>query len=50
MKPAVCIAIHAVFAGNAYKELQEAGALKIVSCNTIKHDSNAIDISELLVL
>ncbi len=50
MKPAVCIAIHAVFAGNAYKELQEAGASKIVSCNTIKHESNAIDISELLVL
>lgn len=50
MKPAVCIAIHAVFAGNAYKELQEAGTLKIVSCNTIKHESNAIDISELLVV
>jgi len=50
MKPAVCIAIHAVFAGNSYKELQQSGALKIVSCNTIKHDSNVIDISELLLV
>jgi ribose-phosphate pyrophosphokinase len=40
----VCIGVHAVFAGNAYKELQQAGAARIVTCNTISHPSNEIDL------
>jgi len=49
MKPAVCIGIHAVFAGNAYQELLESGVDKIVTCNTISHPSNAIDLSNILI-
>lgn len=49
MKPAVCIGIHAVFAGNAYQELMDSGVAKIVTCNTISHPSNAIDLSNILI-
>jgi ribose-phosphate pyrophosphokinase len=49
MKAPVCIGVHAVFAGNAYKDLLNAGAGKIITCNTIVHESNGIDISDLLV-
>ena len=48
MKPVVCIGIHAVFSGNAYKELLKCGVAKIVTCNTIDHPSNAIDLSHEL--
>jgi ribose-phosphate pyrophosphokinase len=48
MKPAVCIGVHAVFAGNAHSDLVNAGALKVVTTNTIPHSSNGIDISDLL--
>lgn len=48
MKPPVCIGIHAVFAGNAYRDLLDAGAASVVTCNTIRHESNAIDITDLL--
>lgn len=42
--PSVCIGIHAVFADNAYADLLEAGVEKIVTCNTISHESNDIDV------
>lgn len=48
LKKTICIGIHAVFADNAYQELQDAGVEKIVTCNTIPHSSNAIDISGIL--
>lgn len=48
MRPPVCIGIHAVFAGDACRALENAGAARIVTCNTIPHPSNAIDIAELL--
>lgn len=40
----VCIGVHAVFADGAYEALQQAGAGRVVSCNTIAHASNAIDV------
>lgn len=49
MKAPVCIGVHAVFAGNAYEELLNEGAAKIITCNTIPHPSNQIDISDLLI-
>lgn len=49
MKSPVCIGVHAVFAGTAFKELKKAGAKEIVTCNTILHESNKINISDLLV-
>lgn len=44
----ICLGVHAVFAGNAYASLQKAGAAKIVTCNTITHSSNEIDVSRLV--
>ena len=49
MNPPICIGIHGVFGGNAYQELQKSGVADIVTCNTIPHPSNKIDISDLLV-
>lgn len=49
MKPAVCVGVHAVFAGTAYEELIATGTGKIISCNTIPHKSNGIDLSSLLI-
>lgn len=43
-----CIAVHAVFAGDAYRELRRAGAGRIVSCNTLQHRSNGIDVTDLV--
>ena len=44
----VCIGVHAVFAGGAFTELADAGAARVVTCNTIPHASNAIDLSPLI--
>lgn len=45
----VCIGIHAVFSGNAYEDLLQAGVQKVVTCNTIKHVSNEIDLGPLII-
>jgi len=44
----VCIAIHPVFADGAVADLRAAGAGRVVSCNTIAHHTNAIDVSPLI--
>ena len=44
----VCVGVHAVFAGDAYSQLLEAGANPVVSCNSIAHPTNQIDIAPLL--
>jgi ribose-phosphate pyrophosphokinase len=44
----VCVAVHALFAGDALQALQAAGAGRIVSCNTVLHDSNLIDVLDPL--
>ncbi len=44
----ICVATHGLFAGNAYTELKETGATKIITTNTITHISNAIDIAKSL--
>lgn len=49
MRPPVCIGVHAVFAGDSYHELVSAGVENVVTCNTIRHMSNAIDVSDLFV-
>jgi ribose-phosphate pyrophosphokinase len=43
-RPPVCVGIHAVLAGDALGELRAAGAERVVTCNTIRHSTNAIDI------
>lgn len=44
----VCVGVHAVMAGSAYADLLTAGAAKVVTCNTIAHASNGIDVTPLL--
>ena len=44
LAPPVCIGAHAILAGDAYESLLEAGAARVVTCNTVPHVSNAIDI------
>jgi ribose-phosphate pyrophosphokinase len=45
LQPPVCIGVHAVFAGDAAALLQAAGSARVVSCNTLAHASNGIDVS-----
>ncbi|CAG9184001.1 ribose-phosphate pyrophosphokinase [Cupriavidus pinatubonensis] len=45
MAAPICIAIHAVFSGSAARELESAGAGRVVSCDTVVHPSNAISIA-----
>ena len=40
----VCVGVHAVFSPYALQVLAEAGAGRIVTCNTLPHPSNAIDV------
>lgn len=47
MRPAVCVGVHAVFAGQAHKNLLEAGAAQVITCNSIPHVTNGIDTSSL---
>jgi len=49
LNPPVCIGVHALFSDDAYEAMKTAPIAKIISCNTIAHQSNQIDISSLLV-
>ncbi|WP_342721672.1 ribose-phosphate pyrophosphokinase [Acidovorax sp. FHTAMBA] len=40
----VCIGVHAVFAPDAMQLLEDAGAASVVTCNTLPHPSNGIDV------
>lgn len=44
MKPPLCIGVHGIFAMDAYVTLLQAGVSKIVTCNTISHPTNDIDL------
>lgn len=48
LRPPICVAVHAIFADDAHRELLDAGARRVVSCNTVEHVSNALDISKAL--
>jgi len=49
MASPVCIGVHAIFAGSALQELSSLPGIKIVSCNTIKHSTNDIDVSDRFI-
>lgn len=44
----VCIGVHALFAPDAYNELLASGAARVVTCNTVPHASNGIDVAEAM--
>ncbi|WP_339627836.1 phosphoribosyltransferase family protein [uncultured Maribacter sp.] len=48
MKPPICIGILAAFSGNAYQESKDADVAEIVTCNTIPHASNVIDLTDIM--
>lgn len=48
MRPPVCIAVHGIFADDAYRKLQKAGAARIVTTNTVPHETSDIDVTPLL--
>ena len=43
------ICVHGLFVEKAIEKLKRAGVSKIISTNTIKHKTNEIDVSPLLV-
>ena len=43
-----CVVVHALFAEGAESMLRGAGARNIVSTNTVKHDTNGIDVAPLI--
>ena len=44
-KPPICVAVHGLFASGALQALTEAGVSKIVTTNTVAHDTNIVDMS-----
>ncbi len=48
LRPAACVAVHGVFAKNAYDDLLRAGAAMIATTNSVAHATNGIDLSALL--
>lgn len=49
LKAVTCIGVHGLFAGDAYEDLLKTGAGQIITCNTIPHISNKIDVSDLII-
>lgn len=49
LKAPICVVIHPIFADGSYEKLQQASVKEIVSCNSIPHPSNAIDLTPLIV-
>jgi ribose-phosphate pyrophosphokinase len=43
-KAPVCIGVHAVFAPDALEALRDAGAAQVVTCNTLPHETNGVDV------
>lgn len=48
MRPPICVAVHGIFAGDAFEALTAAGAGRVVTTNTVRHVANAIDVTTLL--
>lgn len=49
INPPVCIGIHAIFTKNSYQALKNTGHTRIITCNTIDHMTNTIDLSGLII-
>lgn len=48
MAAPVCVAVHALFADGAQQALRQAGAGRVVSCDTVAHPSNRIGLAREL--
>jgi len=47
--PPVCVGVHAAFDDSAHELLMSAGAAAVVTCNTVTHASNAIDLAPPII-
>ena len=47
-KNPICIGVHALFDSDTENKLRLAGAKQIITCNTIPHSTNKIDISDII--
>jgi ribose-phosphate pyrophosphokinase len=45
----LCVTIHAIFADASYEQIRKLGVEDVISCNSISHPSNKIDLAPLLV-
>jgi ribose-phosphate pyrophosphokinase len=45
MRAPICLGVHAIFAEGAFEELSRSGPSAVVTCNTVPHASNGIDVS-----
>lgn len=45
----VCIGVHALFSGDALETMKKAKIEKVLTCSTIIHETNEIDISHILI-
>lgn len=48
LMPPICIGVHAVFAQGAEQEMRAGPIADIITCNTIPHATNGIDVSAML--
>lgn len=46
--PPACVAVHGIFAGDAYETLLAAGAGAVVTTDTVRHGTNEIPVAPLL--
>lgn len=47
-KTITCIAVHGIFAENAYEKMKKAGATRIITTNTIQNKAGKIDVSGVI--
>lgn len=48
LRPPICIGVHGIFADDADRALREAGVNRVVTCNSVNHESNEIDLSRIV--
>ncbi len=48
LRAPLCVGVHGIFAEGALDTLREAGAERVVTSNTVPHETNAIDVSALV--
>lgn len=46
--PPVCVAVHALFSSDAMPALRQANASRVVTTNTVRHETNEIDVAALV--
>ncbi len=48
LNPPICVGVHGIFADGSEEAIENAGVSRVVTCNTITHPSNAIDVIPMI--